>query len=443
MTVTGCGATAPTSTAPNSAASNSAASNSTTAEQTTTEVSAFERDRRAGVEDLLDRWATALRAADHDGIRDLIDPAASPQFVDEQLARADALTAVDFDSFSYAIVDSPEIPVPPPIAAGVSATDLWAPDIRLDYAIAGSDAAPAALPVAPVVTRHGDRWYLLSDSALDDYGRRTHPAPWDFGPVVVERVPAPGSDGEVSTIIGHADRQAEIDALAAQLTTAVPAVTDMWGTDWAQRAVVFVASTPEEFDGLVSGGDGSTDASLAAATITDPITPGTAPTGQRIVFGPRAADEFTDRSRATVLRHELTHVAARSATGEGAPLWLLEGFADYTAYRGRGFDFAEIAPTLRGVVREHGAPTVLPNDAAFGAGGTAAALAYESAWSVADYVAQRYSEASLLDLYRSLARGPLDPAVFDATLERLFGTTARGFVADWGARVAAEAAIGN
>lgn len=439
MTVTGCGATASTTT-PTTSSSDTASSATGAAD---TAISDSDRQRQAGVEHLLDRWATALRAADHDAIRDLIDPAAAPDFVDRQLARADALAAVDLDSFSYAIVPGPETPVPPRIAATLSVTDLWAPDVRLEYALAGSDAAPAALPVSLVVTRRDDRWYLLSDSALDEYGRRTHPGPWDFGPVVVERVPAPGSSGEVSTIIGHADRQAEIDALATQLTTAVPAVTDMWGTDWAQRAVVFVASTPEEFDGLVSGGRGSTDASLAAATISDPITPGTAPTGQRIVFGPHSAEEFTDHSRETVLRHELTHVAARSATGEGAPLWLLEGFADYTAHRGRGFDFAEIAPTLRRVVREHGAPTVLPNDTAFGAGGTTAALAYESAWSVADYVAQRYSEASLVDLYRSLARGPLDPAVFDATLERLFGTTARGFVADWGTRVAAEAAAGN
>lgn len=427
VAVSGCAAT--TSTNP------SAADETITDETTVTGPSTFERDRRAGVDELLGRWATALRSADHRALRELIDPAADPHLVDAQLARADEMADVDFDSFEYVIVDKPEIPVPPQIAAGVDATDLWAPDVELRYAIAGSDAAPATLPVAVVVTRHGDRWSLLSDTALDEYGRRTHRAPWDFGPVVTATVAAPSGSGEVSTILGHPDRRSEIDALAAQLTTAVPAVTDMWGTDWARRAVIFVASTPQEFDGLVSGGRGTTDPSLAAATITDPFELGAEPTGQRIVFGPRAAQEFTESSRETVLRHELTHVAARSVTGEGAPLWLLEGFADYTAYRDRGFDVARIAPTLCAVVRDHGAPTVLPNDAAFGSGAATSALAYESAWSVAAYVAQRYSEASLLEMYRALAVGPLDPTVLDDTLQRLFGVTARTFVADWGAQV--------
>lgn len=422
----------------------------TTVTPTTSEVSVFERDRRDGVERLLGQWATALRSADHAALRELIDPAAAPEFVEAQAARADAMAAVDFAEFEYVIIDGPETPVPPRIAAEITATDLWAPEVELRYAIADSDERPAAAPVSLVVTRHGDHWNLLSDAPLEEYRRVTHPAPWDFGPLVVERIdvstgPAaapPVSTSPavaVSTVIGHPDRRSEIEALAAQLPTAVSAVTDLWGTQWAQRAVVYVASTADEFDGLVSGGRGTTDPSLAAATIAGPTSVGAEPTGQRIVFGPRAAAEFTDRSRETVLRHELTHVAARSVTGEGAPLWLLEGFADYTAYRDRGFDFAQIAPTLRQVVREHGPPTVLPGDDAFAAGGAAAALAYESAWSIADYVAWRYSPDALIEMYRALAGGPLDPVALDDTLERLFGTTARGFVADWGARVNEQA----
>lgn len=428
------------------AAGCSADSEQSSADVTTTTMSAFESARRAGVEQLFTDWAAALRADDADVLRGLIDPQADPSFVDAQLARAQALADVPLSSFDYELVDSTEIPVPPRIAAGLDVTDIWAPAAELRYALADSDEEPTALPVSLVLTRHGDRWQLFSDTALAEDGRYTHTGPWDYGPVVTERVDVATSDSSdsadgssVSTVLGHPDQQAEVDAVAAALRTAVPAVTDFWGPDWAQRAVVFVSSSPEEFDGVVSGGRGTVDPDLAAVTVSDAVEPETRPSGQRIVIGPRASDLFTDRTRETVIRHELTHVAARSVTGDGAPLWLLEGFADYSAYRGSGLGFRDIAPTLGPLVVVNGPPTVLPSDEAFTAGESTAAVAYESAWSISAYVADRYSEADLLRMYRQLAGGPLEPEALDATLTALFGVNARTFVAQWSAWVSEQA----
>ena len=53
--------------------------------------------------------------------------------------------------------DEPETPVPPPIAAALDSTDVWAPSVYLRYAITGPDASPTRRPVSLVVAeRDGD-----------------------------------------------------------------------------------------------------------------------------------------------------------------------------------------------------------------------------------------------------------------------------------------------
>ncbi|WP_308125324.1 peptidase MA family metallohydrolase [Rhodococcoides corynebacterioides] len=392
-----------------------------------------DEQRRTAVGDLLDRWAAAVRSGDDDAVRAVLDPAADPSFVAREVARADVVATVPLSDFGYEILDEPETPVPPDLADAVDATEVWAPRVALRYAYADADTAPTRRDVSLVLARRGEQWRVVSDADLPQYGRTTWRGPWDFGPVETVRVP---TGSTTSIVVGHPEQRAFLDALAADLPAAVAAVTDFVGEGWSRRAVVTAAGSDPEFTSLANG---STTPAVAASTIADPVRGGLV-TGQRVVFGASAPDRLTDSTRRTVLQHELTHVALRTITGEGAPLWVLEGVADYSGYRGSGLEFAQIAPTLTAVVRVGGPPTVLPEDEDFGAGGPRGSIAYESAWSVASFVADRFGEARLLALYRALAGGPTDPTRLDAALSATLGLPTEAFLAEWGRWVAGKTA---
>ncbi|MEU1551021.1 hypothetical protein [Nocardia sp. NPDC005745] len=247
-----------------------------------------------------------------------------------------------------------------------------------------------------------------------------------FGSIVARRVPT--GDGRQSLVVGHSDQRIEIDVLERELADATAAVTDVWGPGWAQSALVVVASSPSEFAALLRSPD-LLPAEVAAASVADPFTQGSSPTGQRVVFGPDTGRRLDPEGMATLLRHELTHIAARADTVDGAPLWMLEGFADYTAHHGEGQRFADIAPTLTAHAHAGQIPVDLPVDAEFS--GTDAAFTYEKAWSICAFVAEKYDRPHLVQLYHRIAAGKQDPTTEDGILREVLGTTRTEFVDDW------------
>ncbi|WP_225728672.1 MULTISPECIES: hypothetical protein [unclassified Nocardia] len=247
-----------------------------------------------------------------------------------------------------------------------------------------------------------------------------------FGALIARRVPT--GDGKESIVVGHAQQDGEMTVLEGELGAATDAVTQVWGADWAQSVVVVVASNPSEFAALVhAGADMPTE--IAAASVADPFAPGTTPTGQRVVFSPESGRRVGPAGLRTLLRHELTHVAARAKTADGAPLWMLEGFADYVAQHGQGHRFVDIAPTLTARLRDGDTPADLPADREFG--GAQAAYAYERAWSVSEYVAEKYDQPKLVDLYRRVAAAKVDAAGEDRILRDALGVGRADFVNDW------------
>ncbi|MFE7747192.1 hypothetical protein [Nocardia sp. NPDC057455] len=247
-----------------------------------------------------------------------------------------------------------------------------------------------------------------------------------FGSIVARQVPT--GDGRQSLVVGHPDQRIEIDVLERELADATAAVTDVWGPGWAQSALVVVASSPSEFAALLRS-PGLLPAEVAAASVADPFTPGSSPTGQRVVFGPDTGRRLDPEGMATLLRHELTHIAARADTVDGAPLWMLEGFADYTAHHRDAQRFADIAPTLTAHAHAGRIPGDLPGDAEFS--GPDAAFTYEKAWSICAFVAEKYDRPRLVQLYHRIATGKQDPTTEDGILREVLGTTRAAFVDDW------------
>ncbi|WP_069165107.1 hypothetical protein [Nocardia altamirensis] len=267
-----------------------------------------------------------------------------------------------------------------------------------------------------------------ADPRLADVRRSIEP----FGPIIAEEVTT--GNGQQSLVVGHPEQHTEISLLQQELAAATTAVTEVWGPDWAQSALVVVASSPSEFAGLVHAGS-TMSAEVAAASVADPFVAGSSPTGQRIVFSADAGRRLDDAGMRTLLRHELTHIATRAETRDGAPLWMLEGFADYTAHVGHRF--TQVAPTLTAQLRQRELPRDLPQDAAFT--GPAAAATYEQAWSVCAFVAEKYDRSRLVELYRRIAAAKQSPVTENQILQDVLGASRADFVADWRNWLSAQA----
>jgi len=383
--------------------------------------------RVVAVEQLLRVWAQAVRGDDTAVLDSLMDPSADPAFVTAEASRAANLAGVPLSDWGYELGSDPAAVVPPTLTESLHADEVWAPPVVLRYAVAGADDTPTRKPVGLVLARRGDQWRLVSDAALTNYGRTTWRGPWDFGPVVARSTPQ-------GVVLGHPGREQELDSVAQQLVTAVPAVTQFWGQAWPQRALVLLADSRPELESLV--GKDFAGVGVAAVTTADAVNraAGTA-TGVRVVFNPTVMDQLTAVTLRIVLRHELTHAAARSVTLDQAPLWMLEGFADYSGYRGSDISVTQGAPAVAALVRSAGPPDSLPTDADFSPTGppNRAELAYQLSWTFAVFLAQNRGEDVLTKVYRAVAALPSPTtAQLDAAVGPVLGAPLDTLVGEWG-----------
>lgn len=390
------------------------------------------------LQDVLDSWGAALRHADHDALATIVDGSA-PEFLASETRRADALAAVPLVDLGYELAPGQPISVPAPVSDRFGRVTIRPAVLRLK--VEGIDDAPTYRPATVIFVHRDDGWRILGDdlAALGDHPEfRAVPAtwrgPWDHGPI---RVVTAATSGGRSIVVGHPDRADLMDTLAAELPAAVDEVSEVWGEDWARRALVIVTGSRAEFTHLVgSRHDGD---HIAAVSVSDAVdTERRLATGQRIVFNPAAQSRLTPEAARAVLRHELVHIAARAYTVDGSPLWLLEGYADYIGYRATvsgsegidGTDVRRIAPTLVADVSETGIPPELPPDDAFT--DERSRLAYETAWSIAAYTAEEFGADTLTELYRRLATGPDAVYRLDDVLVDVVGTGSSNWIDDWG-----------
>jgi len=371
-------------------------------------VAAAADTRGAAVTELLDRRAAALRDRDEAAFLATVDPA-DPVFLDHQRDLFHNLAGVPLAEWGYEV--DPTTQATP--TARPAADELWAPAVRLEYRLRGVDTEPSNRPMGYLFARHGDRWLLASDTAAGETWR----GPWDFGPCHVLSSPS-------GLVLSHPGGEALAARVLAELDSAVSVVTEVWGTAWPRQVAVLVPGGQEEMRALV--GPAFAVGSIAGVAVAERIDPvAHTARGQRVVLNPASATALSPLSLRVLLRHEITHVAVRGDTVDGAPMWLLEGFADYVGFRGSDVPAAKAAPALAARVRT-ALPTGLPSDADFR--GPAMDLAYQEAWSVNRYLAGLLGEPGLVALYRALAAEKSD---VDGVLRAAIGTDRAGLTEGW------------
>ncbi|MDQ6650553.1 MAG: basic secretory family protein [Actinomycetota bacterium] len=389
---------------------------------TTTAVQA----RRAAVEALLSRRGAAVLAHDRAGFLATVD-ANSPEFLAGQAALYDNLSGVAFSTWDYQLDAASDHVIPAATDQRLGA-EAWLPTVVLRYGLAGFDAQPAQASQYLTFVRRGEAWLVSGDADIDDSGVHTARDLWDFGPVEAQQT-------ATSLVLGHPGSRAARRGLAADIAAAVPRVSAVWGTDWAQKVVVLTPDSQEELTRILGA---TTDLSQIAAVATAELTRGpagrTSPVGDRIVVNPVNAAKLSAAGRRVVLTHEVTHVASRAATGQAVPAWLVEGLADYVGYLDSGVSVASAGRELRGDIRAGRLPERLPTDEDFLATNPALSQIYEQAWLACRLIVRRSDQATLVQLYRQVGAAapgtPGDRALGDA-FAALLHTDLASFTGDW------------
>ncbi|TDZ79764.1 hypothetical protein DE4585_03512 [Mycobacteroides salmoniphilum] len=361
-------------------------------------------DVRTAIQALLTRYADALRSHDVAALRAVLAPG-KPAFLEAQQRIQENLSGLKTNTFEYRL--AAEVPADP-----VALQQQWTLDATLFYAICGVDTVAVRRPVTIGVLHDTDGWRLFDAGAVA--------VPWQFAPVVETRKRAGDRD---MVVLGHPG-SAVAPRLVDEISGAMTSLSEFWGPQWDAGVLLIAAETDAEFAALVGG---EHTEGIAAAAVADRVDSGVA-VGQRVIFAPGSAALPPDQFR-VVLRHELFHAAARTVTGDHAPLWLVEGVADYNGRRGSGTPFRNAAPTLASALAAGQIPDHLPTDDDIDGPGPRRTQAYEEAWSVAQYVAETFGEPKLVQLYRNGA--DLVPGTPGAAIQRALGIDEATLVRQW------------
>jgi len=383
-----------------------------------------DRQRLRDLGALLERRGEAVVAGDEAAFLadlDLTDPA----FVARQRALFRSLLALPDARPGWALRSGAEVNRPTFQARyGVPISIVRA---VFTYQLAGYDSARAASEQGLTFTDRGGRWWLASDGDIDNLlPPGGHTLPWDVGPIEVVT-------GKRSLIVGTPQDKPKLPALAAQVDAAVSAVAKLWPSGWPQKVVVFAPRDPKAIATYFRSELQDVN-SAAAVAVPVPSLSGTV-AGQRVIFNPTLVRPG-DKDLPALLRHEIAHVATDSFTGGGAARWLVEGIAEYTAYRA---DFTDrLLPTSVFARAGKGRLVAyLPTSSDFYQDGDN----YDVSWLICLYVKQRYGERKLVSLYRTATDTDDVTAGGDvaaAAIAKVLGVSETRFIRDvnaWAKRV--------
>jgi hypothetical protein len=183
------------------------------------------------------------------------------------------------------------------------------------------------------------------------------------------------ADGSVTSSSCDSELAGRVSAV---LDDSVRGVADILDISWVRRVDVVIPASDSELVSLV----GPAFADMAGIAIRDGA-------GQRVVINRVRAAPLTDMELRVLLRHEITHVATRDLTSDSAPLWLVEGFADWVAFHGLGLSLRQAAPKLTPDV------TTLPADFT----GPGRDLAYQQAYSIMAYLESQLGEHGVVNFF--------------------------------------------
>ncbi|WBQ06265.1 hypothetical protein [Kribbella sp. CA-293567] len=290
--------------------------------------------------------------------------------------------------------------------------------VKMLTQIAGIDPAPRLTQLGFALVERGGRWLVVDDDDAEAGERGDGREPWEIGPIEVSRgrgvlvISSPG-DGENG-------RRLVKEALAA-----VPAVQAATKRAQAGILVVAMAGARSWDQTTITGGHPADAVAIPNFTPTNAEATEYKVTASRIVINPTGRKK-TDRF---LLAHEFVH-AAMAPLGDGAPIWLVEGYAEYVQYR--LLERSNYSDWVAGERRQFRSTArkslvVLPIDGVFH--GDYDESSYGIAWIIVEHLVKKYGQSTVNAFYAELAKGLDDPALRDQALLKYFKLTDAALVA--------------
>jgi hypothetical protein len=377
-------------------------------------------DPRAELPRLLAKRAKALLAGDRAAFLATVDRR-QRSWYRKQATLFERMRTAPFSAFAYHVLDQR---ADTRLRRRYRAEEVEVARVQARYRFRGQDASPvlARYSYTFALTRSG--WRIAGDGD-DRFRGRDDVEIWDSGPVRTVR--------SARTLIVHHPGQ---EVLARRLLRVADKgygqVGAAWTGRWERKAVILVPHDEREAERLV----GARDLSRVAAVASSSVESGAADRvlGNRIVVNTANVSGYNELNLQILITHEMTHVATRTL-GDGVPLLLVEGFADWAALKPLGYPFRVTRPALARLgSRFDGA---LPRDAEFR--GPQAAVAYDEGSAFCLWVAETAGPAKLQALYRQFAGSdPPTSAQLDRGFRRALGISRRTAEGRWAAWVRAQ-----
>jgi hypothetical protein len=342
---------------------------------------------QAQVSRLLDKRAQALLRHDKAAFLATVDRRRTT-FYRAQSALFDRMATVPFTAFSYAVPDPLQDVGSDKARRRYSPTVVSMFPIEASFGFRGQDSSPFLA-----------RYYYtfaITDAGWRIAGQDDVPTPlrsdveiWDAGGVQTVASPRtlvvfhPGDAGLARRLLTVAER-------------GYAQVAASWSGKWDHKVVILVPRDQREAQRLVSSRNLTDVAAVTSSAVE--AGPLHRVLGNRIIVNTSLIEGYRTLDLQVVLTHEMTHVATRSA-GVGVPLYLVEGFADYTALRPLDASVRVTRPSLALAVRANRFSGRLPSRGALT--GNDAALAYDEASTFCLWVESTYGESKLQAFYRS------------------------------------------
>lgn len=390
---------------------------------TTPGASAAPLSPQAQVVRLLARRADALLRHDKTAFLATVDNH-RPTFYRSQATLFDRMATVPFASFSYSVPD------PLRDVGSERARQRYRPTVvsmfpvEASFGFKGQDASPFLAHFYYTFAVTGSGWRIAGQ---DDVPQplRSDVEIWDSGPVQTLSTARtlvvfhPGGVGLARRLLSVAER-------------GYRQVAASWSSSWDRKVVILVPRDQREAQRLVR----SRDLSDVAAVTSSAVEAGPLHRllGNRIIVNTSLTEGYRTLDLQVVLTHEMTHVATRKI-GVGVPLYLVEGFADYTALRPLEAPVRVTRPSLAAAVRAGRFTGKLPSRSQLV--GKDAALAYDEGSTFCLWVASTFGEGKLQALYSSFGDLVADPVRRDEDLRfrRVLGISRATAEARWAAFV--------
>jgi hypothetical protein len=341
-------------------------------------------DPRVELRALLAKRARAVLGHDRAAFLATVDRR-QKTFYKEQRTLFAAMRTVPFSTFAYEIT---RLETPRSLPRGAKDSEAYQAQVETRYRFEGQDDSPVLARDSFTFVKTRSGWRIAGPGHAG-MRRRDDVEIWDGGPVKTVR-------SARTLVVYHRGQEVLAGRLLRAADRAYAQVGAAWSGKWERKAVILVPRNEAEAERLV----GARDLSRVAAVASSSVESGEVEKvlGNRIVVNSSNVARYDDLNLQVLVTHEMTHVATRTL-GDGVPLLLVEGFADYAALKPvrAPFELTHQALARRSFDGR------LPRNAEFRSG--RAPVAYDEGSAFCQWVAATYGSRKLQALYRRF-KGP-------------------------------------